>query len=255
MTTPKADPVPDAGLMAVDSSHSTVKEKTGDSHEWSDNSKQDSKQDSKDLPWGRSQIETVKKRPQSLEGSREAAPQRLVARGAMALFAGHLLDQVQEGEELDQSLVELGDDDLRQLDNGVDFSDLEEDRLSGRESGDEDFDFDEPMLSLPTRGRVDRGPENGREEEQGKSLQAELAEAENRLAEGQESEEPDSGRQQTVAPGFGELLSGSSLLLCLSCNKGEVCSAKKWHESEKISSQFFTWMPQNQIMGGFVLSM
>lgn len=208
LATPKVDPTREAKHREAESSHSTCKEKTADSNDWSDNSKQDSK----DLPWGRSHLETVKKRPQSLDGSGEAAPLRLAAQGAAALFRGHLLDDVQEREELDQSIynVELGDEDLKQLDADVNFSDLEEDHLSleeGRESGDEDFDFDEPMLSLPARELVERGAEDANYRTVGvgeKTLRAELAEAENRVGEGQESEEEDGGKNAPLNSSNGE---------------------------------------------------
>ncbi|XP_070188282.1 centrosomal protein of 192 kDa-like isoform X2 [Littorina saxatilis] len=193
LATPKADPPRRRPHGETDSSHSVSKERTADSNDWSDNSKQDSKQDSKDMPMGRNLLDTVKKRPQPLDGSRELL--RPAARGPLHLFAGHLLGDVQEGEEQDQSVhnVEFGDEDLEQLD--IDFSDLEE----GRESGDEDFDFDEPMLGLPMRERVERGEEegnNGASEAQEKTIQAELAEAESRLGEGQESEGEDTGTNQ-----------------------------------------------------------
>ncbi|XP_076470000.1 uncharacterized protein LOC143300290 [Babylonia areolata] len=201
LSTPKAHPVREVRPKEMDPSHSTLREKTTDSKDWSDSStKQDSKQDSKDMPCWRSQVETVKKRPKPV--SSEGRQQGLAARGAVALFAGHLLDDVVEGEELDQSVhcVELGEDDLKQLDAGVDFSDLEEDRLSGRESGDEDFDFDEPLLSLPTRGRMDRGREEEMEDAMGgKTLQAELAETESRVGEGQECEDSVARTQPPVS--------------------------------------------------------
>ena len=196
-------------------------QRTGDSSDWSSDN---SKQDSKDLPWGRSHLETVKKCPphSSLDGSgggeEGAAPQRLAlpSRGAVALslFAAvgqQPLGDVQEREEeLDQSVydVELGIDDLRQLDADVHFSDLEEDRLSwgcgggegedGGESGDEDFDFDEPMLGLP-QARLEpeeRGGAAAGVREGVKTLQAELAES--RVGEGQESEEEDGGGTNTA---------------------------------------------------------
>lgn len=190
----------------AESSLSTCKEKTADSNDWSDNSKQDSK----DLPWGRSHLETVKKRPQTFDGGREGAPLRSAAQGAAALFAGHLLDDVQEGEELDQSVynVELGDEDLKQLDADVNFSDLEEDHLEeDRESGDEDFDFDEPMLGLPAREMEERGAEDGSHRPLGvgeKTLQAELAEAESRVGEGQESEEEGAGTNAPLISSSGK---------------------------------------------------
>ncbi|KAL8616285.1 hypothetical protein ACOMHN_056228 [Nucella lapillus] len=197
----KTEPHEEEKPREASSSHSTLKEKTADSKDWSDSSKQDSKQDSKDIPWGRSQLETVKKRPQASNVLREGEP---AASLPCSLFAGVPLDDVVEGEELDQSVhnVELGEEDLRQLDAGINFSDLEEDHLSGRESGDEDFDFDEPMLSLPNRGRVERGAEEGADSSEEKTLQAELAEAGCRLGEGRESEE-DGASAQSAASGLG----------------------------------------------------
>ena len=206
LATPKVEPARETKQREAESSLSTCKEKTADSNDWSDNSKQDSK----DQPWGRSHLETVKKRPQTFDGGREGAPLRSAAQGAAALFAGHLLDDVQEGEELDQSVynVELGDEDLKQLDADVNFSDLEEDHLEeDRESGDEDFDFDEPMLGLPAREMEERGPEDGSHRPLGvgeKTLQAELAEAESRVGEGQESEEEGAGTNAPLVSSNGK---------------------------------------------------
>jgi hypothetical protein len=46
--------------------------------------------------------------------------------------------------------VEFGDEDLQQLD--VDFSDLEEEDHGSGESGDEDYSFDQPMVSNNNTG-------------------------------------------------------------------------------------------------------
>ena len=87
--------------------------------------------------------------------------------------------------------VEFEEDDLNQLD--VDLSDMEGDisldgagrlddgpgHLPSGESGDEDFDFDGPMVAPPGRHS---------QMSQGKSLHMELSEAVNRQGEGQESD-------------------------------------------------------------------
>ena len=77
----------------------------GDSAEWSDNSKQDSK----DQPsWGRSQLETVKKRPLQGQGQEGVSQRGAGVRKAVgSLFAGHLLGNLAEGEALDHSVHEV----------------------------------------------------------------------------------------------------------------------------------------------------
>lgn len=163
LTTPKINQMeknrPDVSL-------SKSKERTGNSLDWSNNSRQDSKQDSKDIPLGNNHpIDAVKKRPPQVPVQEAAPSSQHILQGAVSLFTGRLLENVEETNELDQSVYnfELGADVLQQLDaNFADLGDRErsftdEDRFSD----DENFDFDaEPMFALPDR-KINIVGENG----------------------------------------------------------------------------------------------
>ena len=127
-----------------------------------------SRHDSTDIHWARSIFDAVKQVPLSKQSMVDHTSCTKLAILAPLLDQTHS-DVLGEDDEFDLSLqnVQLGDDDLRELDADVDFSDLEDQlstgndalsggaRGSGGESGDKDFDFDEPMFGLPGRDQLE----------------------------------------------------------------------------------------------------
>ncbi|XP_025076420.1 uncharacterized protein LOC112553430 isoform X2 [Pomacea canaliculata] len=202
LNTPKGAPSK-VGKLNFGSVLSPCREIVGDSTEWSDSSKQDSK----DLPMGRSHlIDTVKKKPQFL-----AEPSVKVAghgQRALAFITEGLLGNVDEGNELDLSVcdVEFAAEELQKLDE--EFSDICEDK----DSDDDEISDEEPFLSLPIKSReknqeTDVADSRTKDMDmdstiqmQGGDPQAETTfhEEENRLGEGQESDKDTKGNQQVA---------------------------------------------------------